>query len=67
MARVFEKNHLFHSVNYPHFQFFCLNERLEFCQFFEWKIKRINNAELFLQPVFIIFTRGPINSEHDCM
>jgi len=22
---------------------------------------------IFLQPIFIIFTRGAINSEHDCM
>jgi len=33
-GQIVEK-HLFHSVIYPHFQFFCFNERLEFCQFFE--------------------------------
>ncbi len=31
----------------PHFQLFYLNDRWEFYEFFEWKIKRINNADLF--------------------
>ncbi len=42
----------------PHFQLFYFNDRLEFCEFFEWKIKRINNADLFSQPPLLIFTKG---------
>ncbi len=44
----------------PHFQLFYFNDRLEFCEFFEWKIKRINNADLFSQPPLVIFTKVPI-------
>ncbi len=36
----------------PHFQLFYFSDRLEFCEFFEWKIKRINNADLFSQHPF---------------
>ncbi len=39
----------------PHFQLFYFNDRLEF---FEWKIKRINNADLFSQPPLLILTTG---------
>ncbi len=28
------------------------------CEFFEWKIKKINNADLFSQPPLLIFTKG---------
>ncbi len=37
------RKHLFHNENSspPHFQLFFFNDRLEFCEFFEWKIKRI--------------------------
>jgi len=38
----FGEKHVFHNVIY--FQFFC--------QFFEWKIKRINNADLFFTASF---------------
>ncbi len=38
-------------------------DRLDFCEFFEWKIKRINNVDLFLQPIFLIFTKGTDVSE----
>ncbi len=36
----------------PHFQLFYFNDRLE------WKIKRINNADLFSQPPLLILTTG---------
>ncbi len=49
----------------PHFQLFYFNE-LEFCEFFEWKIKRINNADLFSQPPFLIFTKGANISVKHC-
>ncbi len=42
----------------PQFQLFYFNDRLEFCEFFEWKIKRINNADLFSQPSLLIFIKG---------
>ncbi len=42
----------------PHFQLFYFNDRLEICEFFEWKIKRINNADLFSQlPLVILVIR----------
>ncbi len=34
--------------------------------FFEWKIKSINNADLFSQPSMLSFTKGANNSDHDC-
>ncbi len=51
----------------PHFQLFYFNDRLEFCEFFEWKIKRINNADLFSQPPLVIFTKGANISGGHCM
>ncbi len=49
----------------PLFPLFYFNDRLEFCEFFEWKIKRINNADLFSQPPLLIFTKGAnINGGH---
>ncbi len=51
----------------PHFQLFYFNDRLEFCEFFEWKIKRINNADLFSQPPLLIFTKGANISGGHCM
>ncbi len=50
----------------PHFQLFYFNDRLEFCEFFEWKIKRINNADLFSQPPLLIFTKGANISGGHC-
>ncbi len=50
----------------PHFQLFYFNDRLEFCEFFEWKIKRINNADLFSQPPLVIFTKGANISGGHC-
>ncbi len=50
----------------PHFQLFYFNDRLEFCEFFEWKIKRINNADLFSQPTLVIFTKGANISGGHC-
>ncbi len=50
----------------PHFQLFYFNDRLEFCEFFEWKIKRINNVDLFSQPPLLIFTKGANNSGGHC-
>ncbi len=39
----------------PHFQLFYFNDRLSF---FEGKIKRINDADLFSQPPLLIFIKG---------
>ncbi len=50
----------------PHFQLFYFNDRLEFCEFFEWKIKRINNADLFSQPPLLIFIKGANISGGHC-
>ncbi len=44
----------------PHFKLFYFNERIEFCEFFEWKIKKMNDAHLFSQPPLLIFTKVPI-------
>ncbi len=51
----------------PHFQLFYFNDRLEFCEFFEWKIKRINNADLFSQLPLLIFTKGANISGGHCI
>ncbi len=51
----------------PHFQLFYFNDRLEFCEFFEWKIKRINNADLFSQPPLLIFIKGANISGGHCI
>ncbi len=51
----------------PHFQLFYFNDRLEFCEFFEWKINRINNADLFSQPPLLIFTKGANISGGHCI
>ncbi len=51
----------------PHFQLFYFNDRLEFCEFLEWKIKRINNADLFSQPPLLIFIKGANISGGHCM
>ncbi len=53
-----EKNIYFIMRFSPHFQLFYFNDRLEFCEFIEWKIKRINNADLFSQPPLLIFIKG---------
>ncbi len=48
-------------MRYPHphtLQLFYFNDRLEFCEFFEWKIKIINNADLFSQPPLLTFTKS---------
>ncbi len=50
----------------PHFQLFYFNDRLEFCEFFEWKIKRINNADFFSQLPLVIFTKGANISGGHC-
>ncbi len=50
----------------PHFQLFYFNDRLEFWEFFEWKIKRINNADLFSQPPLLIFIKGANISGGHC-
>ncbi len=42
----------------PQIQLFYFNDRLEFCKFFEGKIKRINNADLFSQLPLLIFIKG---------
>ncbi len=53
-----EKNIYFIMRFSPYFQLFYFNDRLEFCEFIEWKIKRINNADLFSQPPLLIFIKG---------
>ncbi len=51
----------------PHFQLFYFNDRLEFCEFIEWKIKRINSADLFSQPPLLIFIKGAHISGGHCI
>ncbi len=51
----------------PHFQLFYFNDRLEFCEFIEGKIKRINNADLFSQPPLLIFIKGANISGGHCI
>ncbi len=51
----------------PHFQLFYFNDRLEFCEFLEWKIKRINNADLFSQTPLLIFIKGANISGGHCI
>ncbi len=62
-----EKNNYFIMRFSPHFQLFYFNDRLELCDFFEWKIKRINNADLFSQPPLLIFIKGAIISGGHCV
>ncbi len=62
-----EKNSYFTMRFSPHFQLFYFNDRLEFCEFFEWKSKRINNADLFSQPPLLIFIKGANISGGHCM
>ncbi len=50
----------------PHSQLFYFNDRLEFCEFIEWKIKRINNADLFSQLPLLIFIKGANISGGHC-
>ncbi len=61
-----EKNIYFIMRYSPHFQLFYFNDRLEFCEFFEWKIKRINNADLFSQTPFLTFIKGANISGGHC-
>ncbi len=51
----------------PHFQLFYFNYSLECYEFVEWKIKRINNADLFSQPPLLIFIKGAIISGGHCI
>ncbi len=44
----------------PHFQLFYFNESFEF---FEWKIKKINDTNLFSELPLLIFTKGANISE----
>ncbi len=61
-----EKNIYFIMRFSPQFQLFYFNDRLEFCEFIEWKIKRINNADLFSQPPLLIFIKGANISGGHC-
>ncbi len=61
-----EKNIYFIMRFSPHFQLFYFNDRLEFCKFFEGKIKRINNADLFSQLPLLIFIKGANISGGHC-
>ncbi len=60
------RKYFLHNEISPHFQLFYFNDRLEFCEFLEWKIKRINNADLFSQPPLLIFTKGANISGGHC-
>ncbi len=40
---------------------FKLQLKVRFFDIFEWKIKRINNADLFSQPSLVIYTKGMNN------
>ncbi len=40
---------------------FKLQLKVRFFEIFEWKIKRINNADLFSQPSLVIYTKGMNN------
>ncbi len=51
----------------PHFQLFYFYDKYKFCEFFEWKIKTINNGDLFSQPHLIIFTKGANISGGHCI
>ncbi len=62
-----EKNIYFIMRFSPHFQLFYFSDRLEFCEFFEWKIKRINNADLFSQTPFLTFIKGANISGGHCI
>ncbi len=62
-----EKNIYFIMRFSPHSQLFYFNDRLEFCEFFEWKIKRINNADLFSQTPFLTFIKGANISGGHCI
>ncbi len=62
-----EKNSYFIMRFSPHSQLFYFNDRLEFCEFIEWKIKRINNADLFSQPPLLIFIKGANISGGHCI
>ncbi len=53
-----EKNIYFIMRFLPHFQLFYFNDRLEFCKFFEGKLKRINNADLFFTAAFAHIYQG---------
>ncbi len=59
-----EKNSYFIMRFSPHFQLFYFNDRLEF---FEGKIKRINNADLFSQLPLLIFIKGANISGGHCI
>ncbi len=62
-----EKNIYFIMRFSPHFQLFYFSDRLEFCKFFEGKIKRINNADLFSQLPLLIFIKGANISGGHCI
>ncbi len=62
-----EKNSYFIMRFSPHFQLFYFNDRFEICNFFEGKIKRINNADLFSQLPLLIFIKGANISGGHCM
>ncbi len=62
-----EKNIYFIMRFSPHLQLFYFSDRLEFCEFFEWKIKRINNADLFSQTPFLTFIKGANISGGHCI
>ncbi len=65
VANMNKGKHLFHKEIFPLLQLFYFNNRLECCALFKWKIKRINNADLFSQSPLLIFTNGAnISGEH---
>ncbi len=62
-----EKNSYFIMRFSPRFQLFYFNDRLEFCEFLEGKIKRINKADLFSQLPLLIFIKGANISGGHCI
>ncbi len=55
----FGENFLLHHYIPPPLSDVYLNDRLKFFEHFDWKIKRINNADLFSQPPLLIIIKEP--------
>ncbi len=56
-----EKNIYFIMRFSPHFQLFYFNDRLEFCEFIEWKIKKDKQRRFIFTAAFAhILSRVPI-------
>ncbi len=67
VANIYWRKNIYFIMRFsPHLQLFYFSDRLEFCEFFEWKIKRINNADLFSQTPFLTFIKGANISGGHC-